>query len=257
MLALQAVSGLPLSINLELEQLYYSNTEINCGSCVAVPLESMSPVLLNKSLRYPEVVYTHHIQMHKVNELALMPSTFTYDVLFLPSGLLGIEFIKTHIFHMNSAFAPVACVVNVFDGVLTVTMQKNKVKNDAFDINVTVAESWVADVHAGQKLVIPAGCYYTFSNCLETPVVFARVVAQEHQVDYHTLRRENGLAYYLISKNAKREIVHNPRYREVPSIKEVSINDLNNKYGYTPDADLPLYEEVKVHNLKYSDLLNV
>lgn len=257
MLALQAVSGLPLSVNLELEQLNYNDTEIACERCLEVPLESMGPVLLNKSLRYPEVVYTHHIQMHKTDELALMPTTFTYDVLFLPSGLLGIEFIKTHIFHMNSAFAPVACVINVFEGVLTVTMQKNKEKNDVFDINVSVAESWVVDVRAGQKVVIPAGFYYTFSNCLETPVVFARIVAEEHQVDYHTLRRENGLAYYLISKNAKREIVHNPRYREVPGIKEINLADLNGKYDYTPHADMPLYEEVKVHSTKYSDLLNV
>lgn len=257
MLALYAVSGLPLSVNLELEQLNYSQEEVNCEQCLQVPLASMGPVLLNKSLRYPEVVYTHHVQMHKTEELSLMPTTFTYDVLFLPSGLLGIEFIKTHIFHMNSAFAPVSCVIHVFEGVLTITLQKNKDKNDVFDINVHVAESWVLDVKAGEKVVIPSGYYYTFSNCLESPVVFARVVSTEHQVDYQTLRNQNGLAYYLISKNAKREVVHNPRYKDVPGIKEIDLAALNTKFGYTPDADKPLYEEVKVHKAKYADLLSV
>lgn len=255
MLALQAISGLPIAVNLELEELTFNSEEVCFDRCHQVPLESMGPVLLNKSLRYPEVVYTHHIQMHRTGEEAISDA-FTYDVLFLPSGLLGIEFIKTHIFHMNSAFATVAAVVHVFQGVLTLTLQKNKQKNDPFDINVSVDESWVVDVHAGEKAVIPAGYYYTFSNCMEAPVVFARIVAEEHQVDYQTLRRENGLAYYLISKNARREIVHNPRYRDVPGIKELELPALNNRYSYAPATDLPLYEEVKVHRAKYLDLLS-
>jgi oxalate decarboxylase/phosphoglucose isomerase-like protein (cupin superfamily) len=256
MLALYAISGLPLTLNVELEELSYDREALQCVQSKQVPLLELAPALLNKSLRYPEVVYTHHFNMCRKDDVGQWPSKLVYDVMCIPSGLLGIEYVKTHIFHINPAFAQAACVVQVFQGTLSVLMQKNKQKNDPFDINTAVEQSLLVDVVAGQKLVIPAGYYYTFSNCSEVPVVFSRVIAQEHIVNYQTLRRENGLAYYLISKNAKREIVLNPRYREVSELREVSSADINRQYQFDAVAENPLYEDIKVNSVKFADILN-
>lgn len=255
MLALYAISGLPLNLNLELEELTFDHHEVACAKSRQVPLEELGPALLNKALRYPEVVYTHHFRMMHINDVQLWPQTLTYDVLCIPSGLLGIEFVKTHIFHINPAFANAACVVQVFEGTLTVLLQKNRQKDDPFDINTAVEQALIVDVPAGQKAVIPAGYYYTFSNCAEVAVVFARVILEEHVVDYQTLRRENGLAYYLISKNAKREVVLNPRYREVADLRELKLTDLNKDFSSTL-SEAPLYEDIKVNTVKFADLLS-
>lgn len=255
MVTLYDISGLPLTVDLELEQFAYDTQELDCASACNVSLEDIAPSLLNKSLRYPENVYTHHFRMLRKADNTYWPTTATYDVLFIPSGLLGIEFVKTHIFHVNAAFAPAACVVQVFQGKLTVLLQKNKIKTDPFDINTVVEEFLMLQVGAGEKCVVPAGYYYTFVNCEEKPLVFSRVIAQEHVIDYQMLRRENGLARYLISKNAAPQVVDNPRYRTVPDVKEVPRQLFNEKFSFQENSPLPLYEQVKQSVSMFDTLL--
>lgn len=254
MLLLTDVSGLPLHVEEEMDNLRYDQNEVTCSGCREVSLMEIVHSLLNKSLRYPESVYSHHQRMLRVQDTTLWPENFTYDVMYIPAGLLGIEYIKTHIFHMSPNYAPAACVVQVLEGVLTLVLQKNKEKDDPFDIATCVDEARILQLRRGEVAVIPSGYYYTFINTQEVPVIFARVIGVEHIVDYQTLRRENGLAYYLISKNARQELVSNPRYRSTVDVKKMSVADLNSRYSYE-QSDKPLYEQVKSQSHKFSSML--
>lgn len=253
MTVLTQVAGLPISINAEVEDLHYSLEEVQCADCGTVELADISPSLLNKSLMYPQKVYKCHrgVQLRSHQQVG---GDLGYDVFYLPDGLLGIEYIKTHIFFSESN-AKAACVVQVFSGVLTVIMQKNKPKESIYDIDSHVEEVVMTEVKSGEKLVVPAGYYYTFVNTDPDPVVFARVVRDEHVADYDALKRESGLAYYLISKNARQEIVLNPRYRTVPELVSVPAGEMNGRAGYAGDSETALYEEVVAGTKTLAELL--
>jgi len=242
MTVLSQVSGLPISVCDEVEDLLYSDEDVDCGQGVNVSLREIAPSLLNKALLYPELVYKCHRSVRMKTHCEEWPASYQYDVVYLPDGLLGIEYIKTHIFYGQMATST-ASIIQVFTGQLTIMLQKNRKRQDIYDIETHVEEAMMVDVEPGMKVAIPAGYFYTFVNTGPDPVVFARVVAREHIADYEYLRRENGLAYYIISKNARKEIVVNPRYRTVPDIKQVPAQVLNTTTTYKPQGRNPLYSD--------------
>lgn len=241
MTVLTQVAGLPISLNSDLGDLYYDTQDVECTGCGTVNLTDISPSLLNKALMYPEKVYKHHKELRLKTHCDNWAGKLCYDAIYLPDGLLGIEYIKTHIFYSNGE--GVASVVQVFTGMLTVMLQKNRPKESAYDFDTHVEEAVIVEVGAGQKMAIPANYYYTFVNAGNEPVVFGRIVSKEHIADYNALRRESGLAYYLISKNARQELVHNPRYRTVPQVKWLKADQFNKRISYKANQEVPLYEE--------------
>lgn len=210
------IAGIPVDFDAD-RQYFVFGEEVVCQDCEHVSLGDLSPALLNKSLRYPEYVYTRH---HRVvttdhQESSDWHKQLKYDVYVLPNGLLGIEYIKTHIFWTEESAKPVACIVEVLYGTLTIVMQKNKPKEE-YEFDVQVEEARIVEVSAGQRTTIPTGYLYTFINSTGEPVVFSVLTANEHVIDYSRMVREQGLAYFFIAKNAKTEMVSNPRYRIVP-----------------------------------------
>lgn len=210
MIDLSVISGLPIFFDEENFTITTSPEARFCSDC-HVSLKDLNPILLNKSLRYPELVYREYKSLS--NGKTYNPK-FSYDVLVLPSGLLGIEYIKTHVYHSDEIEGLYDCMVEVLSGNLTVLMQKNAPKEDIYQFDTFVDEVLVFSLKRGERLTIPTGYYYTFFNTTVAPVVFAKVATQNHlPTDYTTFQRYKGLAYFLISKNAKVEIVANPRYK--------------------------------------------
>ncbi len=244
MVTLAAIAGIPIGLDDDSSEVVYDVEDVVCGSTKRVSLREITPALLNKALRYPEQVYKQHCNMVMREDAERWPQKFNYEIIYLPAGLLGIEYIKTHIFYTDCDQNKAAAVIQVIMGVLTVILQKNKLKRDIYDIELAVDEARIMEVKAGQKVTIPSGYYYTFVNTYETPVVFARVVAEDQLLDYDTLQRVNGLAYYLIAKNARQELVTNPRYRGLVEVKKIRVEDLNAVAGYKSDPQIPLYQEV-------------
>jgi len=116
-------------------------------------------------------------------------------------------------------------------------MQKNYPKNE-FDIHTSVEEGLIVKLKCGEKLAVPQGYFYNFINTEDDPVVFVRIHKGDDLVDYTILRRERGLAYYCIRKNARQEIVHNPIYRTVPKIKSLRANSFLDDAGLDPFISL-------------------
>jgi oxalate decarboxylase/phosphoglucose isomerase-like protein (cupin superfamily) len=247
MIDLQTTSGLPLYFD-EVNEKFRYGEGIVFQSLNKIPLSSMLPGLLNKSLKYPETVYLEHRDIrHEEDESVFSDAGFHFDVLMLPSGLMGVEFIRSHIFHSPKTenCGSVAEIVESLSGVLTVLLQRNEPK-DEWSFETNVSEGLVVRLKAGEKFVVPKGYYYTFINTRVKPVVFSRFYADDCTCDYSQFKREQGLAYFAIRKNAKQEIVLNPRYRGIPEIKKVDPKSM--QYSVDVQSHLseePLYLQVK------------
>lgn len=239
-LDIAAVLGLPCTFNLDHQRLEIGE-DINCDASQPVSLRELTPTLLNKSLRYPENVYTHHLrlvhQQHLSNDV--WHPDLRYDVFVLPNGLLGIEFPKTHIYYTQVQEHKLACILEIVLGEVTVILQKNKPKG-MFEFDTYVDEVHALKVVAGEKIAIPTGYLFTFVNTGNNTAVFNVISTGVRLLDYQTIMREQGLAYFCISKNAKSELVANPRYRSLPQINYTYHKELINTS--IPEGKMPLYE---------------
>lgn len=173
-----------------------------------ISLNHIEPILLNKFLKYPEQVYR---RITNVRSGADIESSINYNIYEIPSGLLGVEYIKTHIYSSEFKKNKSSCVIEVVKGDLKVIIQEHYEEN-AF--HKVVENIQIIELSPGEKLSIPSGVYYTFVNTSSDKVIFAKLTIQKPiEVDYSQLKREKGLAFYIISKNARLEIVANPKYK--------------------------------------------
>ncbi len=232
--------------------------DVNCKCEQFVSLQEIIPVLLNKQLKYPENVYKEHKSLYERE--SENGETMTYDLLYIPYGLLGIEFIKTHIYQSTFLENKYHCMLELLSGEMMVVMQRNAEKEDMFQMETYVDDMVIVKLVPGEKLAVPTGYMYTFVNVGLAPVVFAKISTKDQTpMDYVTLRRERGLAYYIISKNAKVEAVANPKYKINCRLKNMSLKKLlkdeDLKNTYSPfDNNTPLFDYM-VNDDRIEDLI--
>lgn len=227
MIDLFDVSGLPIQFDVE-NSTFVLSPELKCEGEYKVKLSEIIPILLNKYLKYPEVVYTHK------KNICIKDSQsdgISYDLLHIPFGLLGIEYVKTHVYYSDARPGKYDCIVEVLQGELTLIMQKNLPREDDWQYDTGVEDLSIIVLKKGHKLAIPTGYFYTFVNTGSLPLLISRVsaVEQSSTIDYNILRREKGLACYIISKNAKIETVANPKYRVPSKLKATGVNSFVEK----------------------------
>lgn len=217
-----------------------------------ISLFSLLPILLNKSLSYPKQVYNEYNTLYHNEDKFLSTLGISFDLIYLPAGLLGIEYIKTHVYYTpeTDTVGSYTTIIEVLYGKLTIILQKNQISED-FD--TSVQEGYVIKISKGEKCAIPRGYFFTFINTGEIPVIFTKINKDTTHIDYTLLRREGGLAYYCIRKNARAEIVLNPRYKSIPTIKKIKpdyfLSGLN--FNWTS----PLYEILKEEEEILSEVL--
>lgn len=255
MVDLSEISGISLFVNEELKKLDLGH-EVKFKEEILVKLSHLSPILLNKYLKYPESVYWHLKNLY-LEDKNLKDSSITYDLFFMPAGLLGIECVKTHVFYSPSSCDKFACIVEVLMGELTITLQKNEENNSCnnFETPTLIKELYIIKVKKGERFAIPTGYFYTFSNTSFSLLVFAKVSGVElKEINYSLLQKEKGLALYLILKNAKVEAVANPKYKITEKIKLTSLERfLKNNNIY---RQLPLLKERKPLYYLFRDLIS-
>ncbi len=209
-----------------------------------VRLKNLSPILLNKALTYPEDVYEEYIGVFKEDDASINETGLSYDLINLPAGLLGIEYVKTHVFFTpeNTVANNISSIVEVLHGDMKILLQRNSIKG-ACDFGNRVEEAYLVNLHKGNKFSIPEGFYYTFINTGESPVIFSRAYKDYCVANYEQLRKDKGLAYYCIRKNGRQEIVLNPLYRNSPQLQEVDCQcRLTN---HVLDTKSSLYQQIK------------
>ncbi|MFQ5492942.1 MAG: glucose-6-phosphate isomerase family protein [Candidatus Dojkabacteria bacterium] len=217
-------------------------------------LKNLSPALLNKSLHYPEMVYEEHVQVFHIEDNGIPEKGLYFDIICIPAGLLGVEYIKSHIYFSPNDKEGGKCstVIEVHHGNLTVIMQRN-LPREEFDIHTAVEEGLIVKLSKGEKLAVPQGYFYTFINTEVDPVVFVRIHRGNGVVDYSILKKEKGLAYYCIRKNARQEIVKNPVYREVPQIRRIKPNAFLDEFGL--ETGTSLYLQLRDNTSIFLDVL--
>ncbi len=225
MIDLFSSSSLPISYDPNSDRFIFTDA-LRCNQYKKIELRKLIPALLNKTLKYPELVYSETEEIYFQDDAEIFASNpVKYEVIVLPPGLLGIEFIKSHIYYTQEEKGKYSCIVECLSGILTVIIQKNKQK-DEFDFETSIKEGILITLRKGEKIAIPTGYYYTFINSRNRPVIFSRVFHHKGIIDYSSLKREQGLGYFAIRKNARAEIVYNPRYRNIPALVR-----------YTPGCD--------------------
>jgi oxalate decarboxylase/phosphoglucose isomerase-like protein (cupin superfamily) len=248
MLDLTDVSGLPIKIDENTGTIIYDD-EVNCENECSIRLNEIIPVLLNRYLKYPELVYRHLRNIFHHKDSAVAGNGLSFDVFSVPYGLLGIEYIKTHIYYTPRSEGKYACVIEVLEGKLTIILQRNADEQDDLALETFVDELKVVTLTKGQRIAIPTGYFYNFINTEQRPVAFSKVAASElKEIDYTVLQSERGLAYYFISKNARIEIVPNPKYKILNEIEEYDYEDIMEddlfgaKHEQIFQTDSPLYK---------------
>lgn len=246
MIDLKLSSGLPIKFD-ELGEKFEFGQGVIFDSVNKVPITSLLPGLLNKSLRYPEVVYTEHRNIrHEEHEEKLSHEQCNYDLVMIPAGLMGIEYIRSHVYYADSASGAtsVSEIIEVLSGNLTLLLQKNRPKEDEYDFETHVSEGFVVKLGRNERFAIPTGYYYTFINTRSKPVVYTRFYSKKCVCDYSLINKEKGLAYFAIKKNAKQEIVLNPRYKTIPQLKQKKITEFNHMSKLEVDLETPVYQQL-------------
>lgn len=251
MIDLSDISSLPVRYDPQLDTFVFDEN-IKCNSCTKIVLDRLVPALLNKTLKYPETVYSESENIYLNDDAGIFAANpVKYELVVLPPGLLGIEFIKSHVYYHDEEKSKKSCVVECIHGILTVIIQKNQAK-DEFDFETSIEEGILITLRPGEKVSIPSGHFYTFINSRSKPAIFSRIFRSKGVVDYSLIQREKGLGYFAIRKNARTEIVYNPKYREVPKLKKCTSNCEDFKVEYSKEC---LYDSVKKNPNYFIEIL--
>lgn len=258
MIDLSKISGLPLFLDEETGEVTY-NQDVTCSNLLNITLQEIVPVLLNKYLKYPELIYRQFKDVIKVVDQNIISNLVSYSLVEIPSGLLGIEFIRTHIFHTPQLNGKYSCMVEIISGEVTLVLQKNADDDDEYAFNKRVEEVEIIKLVSGDRAAIPTGYFFTFINSGATKAIFAIVSSKSlDRIDYSQIQKDRGLAFYVISKNARLEVVANPKYKVLKSPVNKDWKDLSTeekvKYVYSnhfPNG-CPLYDFFRenVHKLE-------
>jgi hypothetical protein len=93
-------------------------------------------------------------------------------------------------------------------------------------------------VRKKDKIVIPAGFELVVVNTRQNSNL---IFAEYHSIDAKpriVLDERNGLAYYIIRKNAKQETVRNPSFKIVNEIEKVDWDKIKSGLGITPKTPI-------------------
>src|SRR4030042_5983706 len=183
MINLQDFSGLPLLFNSPDYSLNPAG-EISIRSVNRMKLDSIRPILLNKTLRYPTYIYTEYtdITLQKHKDL-FDKNKLHFSILVIPPGLLGIEYTKTHIFSPDNDRNNITAIIDIVSGFGSVLIQKIKEKCE-FDIDTEVAFVSLFRVKRGDRIVVPQKYMYTLINAGTRALVAARLYEDDGKIDY-------------------------------------------------------------------------
>lgn len=248
---LSLICGLPIQLDEDTNNIFYGE-KVKFDNQIEIALEEIIPVLLNKYLKYPERVYKHYENVSYFQDEFLKSNNVSYDVIQIPYGLLGIEFVKTHVYYSDYKANKYDCIVEVIKGQLTVLVQRNSEEEDDEYPATLVDEIQIIKVKEGEKLAIPTGVFYTFVNTGSSNVIFSIVASKNHKpVNYQVFDKEKGMAFYIISKNARLEVVANPKYKLNCKAQKITLDkmeeDLKERYLlplFSKDEE-PLYNILK------------
>jgi len=213
---LKKTSGFPLVYDGEDLQI----KDLNFKEVVSVSIDDIRPQLLNKELSCPDVFYKKYKHLDLDNLYSSKDLQINFVV--LKPNLAGIEFVKTR----ATRCAKYARLIDIIYGGATILLQKYKNPKDNRIIRIIARKE--------QKVIIPAGYSAVIVNTRQNSnLIFAEFLSTNASPEV-VLDDKNGLAYYIIRKNAKQETVRNPYYKIVNEPEKLDWDKIILNYGITP-----------------------
>ena len=221
---LKQSSGLPL---------FYSGEDLQpqgltIKDTVTFCIDNIRPQLINEELNCPEVFYKKYKDIDK--DGVFKNKNLKINIYLIYPNLAGIEYTKT--FATKSLRRP--RIFDVLYGGGTVLLQKyeSSVKNRIIKI----------PVKKGQKIIVPSGYTCTIVNSRQgLNLIVLELIARDAKPRI-VLDDKAGMAYYIIRKNAKQEVVRNPNYKIVNEPEKIDWDNILAKYGIT--AKTPIIKQV-------------
>lgn len=217
---LKKTSGL----NLVFEKDSFNFGKVNCSANRAMTLNDMRGQILNEDLQSPDSFYTKYSGID--SEDVFKKKGIKINLLLVPPNVAGIEYVKTKATQCTTHHK----VVEIVSGGGIMIIQ---------DFSASKEESKVIlqKVKTTEKIIIPAKHSYCLINNRTTPLVALEFHSSKAK-NKLTLDEMRGMAYYIIKKNAKQEIVRNPLYKVVEFKKKIDWKEYYQKCDITPKTPL-------------------
>ncbi len=209
---------LGLSVIYEGDDLTLKDTEYK--EKLIVSIDDVREQLLNKELDCPEVFYTKYKQLDTKN--LFTSKKLKLNIYTMKSNLAGIEYVKTR----ATRCGKYPRIFEVLYGSATILIQRYKSAKENRIIKIQAKK--------GDKVIVPAGYDFVATNPRQSSTLILAEVMSIKASPRVTLDDNNGIAYYVIRKNAKQEIVRNPNYKIVNELEKVDMQSIVKDYGITP-----------------------
>lgn len=212
---LKSISGIPIT---------YENGELifkdfSCREIVTVTIDDIREQLLNQDLDCPETFYTVYkwIDFNSV----LKSRNIRANIYVVNPNLAGVEFVKTRVTRCKNF----PRIIEVFSGHAVILIQQYKSPRENTILKVSAKK--------GSKIIIPSGYDFVAVNSRQSSILIFAEYYYSEAINRVVLDDNSGMAYYIIRKNAKQEIVRNPNYKIVSEVQKMNADTLLNEKGIT------------------------
>lgn len=217
---LRGTSGLPIIY--ENEDLVFKDASY--GKKVVVTIDDMREQLLNKELDCPDIFYTKYKDVDTGD--IFKSKKFKVNIYVINSNLAGIEFVKTRVTRCKKY----PRIFEILYGSATILMQRYRTPKDNRIIKIQAKK--------GQKIIVQAEYDFVAINPRQsTPLILAEIMYKK-AISRVVLDDNSGMAYYVIRKNAKQEVVRNPNYKIVNEPEKIDMEKMLKDYGITPKTTI-------------------
>lgn len=265
MINLKNTSGLDIQFNADRRKVIVADNVI-VSAIAQKKLQQMQPVIINDNLICPEIFYTIYAHLFRKKDSEMWKnSTLVYDLTFMLPNLAGIEFVKTfghyNDINSNNKYGTIELIEIVYGAGAVIIQRARKKANYVPGTTIDkiysfdeLDEIYILKVTKGDKLLIPPGYGYTLINT-KNQILVAGTLSSKNRIpvcdpylDMH------GAGYYLIRKNARQEIVKNPKYKILPKIKKIKPVEFNKLLNIK--SSQPLYTQATKTPEKFGYLKN-
>lgn len=199
--------------------------EAGYDSVKEATINDLRPVLLNDNLMYPKVFYKILTNVG-MNRDRKRWKRWRHDLLLMSLGVAGVEYVKTDGWRYVKGSKELPVIVETVLGSVTLLVQKRSVSFKVCGIlaeeqRFCVEEVVTIRVPRGRKVVVPPGYDLVFVNNSLNPAAVSIALEEGGEMIPSDFIESKGAAYYVIKKNARQELVPNPRYRPPPKLKKI------------------------------------
>jgi oxalate decarboxylase/phosphoglucose isomerase-like protein (cupin superfamily) len=197
-----------LSLAFDGSDLIAQEKDIDIAQKQTATIDDMRSQILNPTLSCPTIFYYKFPEIDRKS--VLKDKNLRFDMYAIPSNLAGIEYVKT----AGQSADEYPVLIESAYGYLTVILQSNPVIVDA----VPKVKSTVVKIKKGEKLVIPPNHDFVLVNARQSLTMVSMIYSRKTKVR-RVFDDRRGISRYVIRKNARLEVVKNPSYRNVESVK--------------------------------------